>query len=162
MKTLITAALLCIGAFGQLQGANVTLKHIQVKQASDLDRIWKQYFRCRDKAYIQQLLEVVNEDQGVMIIAYEYLNREFNANLRSRQEGKQVPPNVDDLNTLVKEREKEVPGFSKRVGIVAAAIWSLDSNVGQYPQVREDVQAIIKLHPDLDHGKKIKAMLGYK
>lgn len=126
-----------------------------------MDLVWQAYFDNPNRAYIQQFLEIINQNDKVMFTSYEYLNRMHNADMLSRLQGKTVEPNLSDLISAIQESEKKEPGFSIRVSIVTAAMWSMDSNVKNHPQVKEDFLYILKSNPNLDYGKKINKMLGH-
>ena len=150
-------AILCLGSMVQpLLGH----QQIQVRNSTDLDRIWQAYFANPDQAYVQQILEIITQDEKTMFLAYEYLNRHVNASFLSNLQKKKVEPNLDDLKKTIGILEKESPGFNDRLSIVTAAMWSLDNNVRNNPQVRADFVAVLKENQHLDYGKKINKTLG--
>ena len=99
-----------------------------------------------------------------MFFTYEYLNRLFMADVFSRLQNKTVEPQIDtpqidDLMAQINEIKKKDATFFERFIMISAAMWSLDSNIKQHPQVAEDFNSVLKTNPHLDYGKKIKQIL---
>lgn len=162
MKKLISLILLSVSTLtlSQAHSENAAQTYVYVNDASDLDRLWERYFFHRDQAPIKQILEVINQDPGVMMFAFEYLNRIKIAETLSSLKGRMVEPELDDLRAAMVQYEKVMPDALNKITTVTAAMWSIDANLASYPQVCEDCQAILTSYPELDYRSKIRAILG--
>lgn len=160
MRPFITFILLSLASVGHIQCENANYRQIQVNDASDLDRLWENYFYTRDRTYLRAILETISQDPTTMIIGFEYLNRIMIANVESTLTKKVVEPDFSDIIASIGELEKTMPDILSRVSIVTAALWSMESNISQYPQVNEDFKTILQAEPHLNYRKSIQAMLG--
>lgn len=135
---------------------------LDIKNSSDLDKTWKEYFQTKNKDNLVKILQVINADTVTTFCSYEYLNRLHSAALLSKMSGEKKEANVDDLEASMAVYEKKNPGFTDKVHLATAAMWSMDDALRKNPQVKEDFQAIIQENPGLDYPKKIKLMLEHK
>lgn len=158
MKNIILALMLSLTGFVQAPGfANV--QQVIVKEVKDIDTIWNLYHTSKDKAYIQQILEVINQDDEMMFLAYEYMNRHFIAEFLSELQKKRVEPEVDDIRKIVAKMEKKEPGFSNKYNLVGIAMSSMRANL-KTEQDQANYKSLIQEHPELDYSAKINKILG--
>ena len=132
------------------------IKQIQVNEGGDLDDVWEAYFATNNKAYMQQILMILNQDQRVLYYANEYLKRQYIADYSS-QNGKVAEAQFDDLKKNLARIDKTEQGFANRVLIAITALWSMESYSNDNPQVKSEIAEIIRQNPNLNYWKKIKS-----
>jgi len=132
----------------------------QVKNCDELDYLWVSFFSTGNETYIRQILKVLNRDDELLLLAYEWINRGYIADLLSGLEGKEVPPDYADLNGIIQMKSKEKKDYLLQFLISQAAFWSLEANAKQDPTIHQLIQKIIKSKPALDYWKKINTALG--
>jgi len=135
------------------------LNHLQVKDAGDLDYLWGSYFATGNKGYIRQIVEVLNKDDEILFIAYEWINRLKLQEMLSSM-GKNMPADFSDLEKHIEMQSVKRKNYRTQVSIYLAALWSLDANAAQDPTIGQVIQGIIKNDPSLDYWKKINKTLG--
>lgn len=150
------ALILSIFAIGTSYADNNSIKRIQVNEGGDLDDVWEAYFATNNKAYIQQILMILNQDERVLYYANEYLKRQYMADYSS-QKGKVAEAQFDDLKKNLDRINQTEKGFANRVLIAIAALWSLESYSNDNQQVRREIAEMIKQNPNLDYWKKINS-----
>jgi len=134
------------------------LSHLQPKEGGDLDFFWVSFFATGDEIYIRKIVEILNRDDEILFVAYEWLNREQMAEMLSSL-GEKTSPNYSDLQKHIEMQSKKRKDYRSQVSIGVAALWSLDANARQDPTIAQIIQKIIKDDPSLDYWKKITKAL---
>lgn len=159
MKKLILCLLISLASFSNVQVFG-EVQQIVVEKGDDLDKLWGLYHSSKDKAYLQQILEVINrEDDEAVFLAYEYLNRMFIADLTSKMQKTQVKPNLEDIHQIISKKEIDKPAFKKDFILISTAMWSVNDQ-RKIKQIQDDYSSIVLEHPELDYSTKIKKILG--
>jgi hypothetical protein len=140
----------------------ITLSHMQVKQAGDLDYLWASFFATGNEIYIRQIIEILNREDDLLLLAYEWINREQVAQIQSSLEGKSTPPDYSDLKKIIEMQSSKQKDYQTQFLISLAALRSLEGFSMQDPTLSEIIQNIIENNPELDFFKKINAALGNK
>lgn len=134
---------------------------IKIESHHSIDLLWASYFSTGDKQYIRKILEYINQDEAMLILGFETLNRLMMGNAL---EAAELNDKENPLNDLKIEVQKKYPHTYKKklhqASIVASAIWSINANTRQDPEISKKVEKIIATHSKLDFGKKINKAIG--
>jgi len=131
-----------------------TLDDLQVRESGDLDYLWSSFFATGNETYIQQMIEIVNRDDELLLLAYEWINRKQLSGILSSM-GIESPPDYSDLQEHIEMRSRDEKDYPIQFSISAAAFWSLNSNSAQDPTIKEVILGIVQADPSLDFWKKI-------
>jgi len=134
------------------------LSPLEVKEGGDLDYLWSSFFATGNETYIQQIIEIVNRDDELLLLAYEWINREQVAGLLASM-GIESPPDYSDLIEHIEMRSREEKDYLIQFSISLAALWSLNSNSSQDPTIKEVILGIVQADPSLDFWKKIETAI---
>jgi len=135
------------------------IKNLPVREPGDLDLIWGSYFATGDSDYIKKIIRVINHDKMALFHGYELINREHNAAFLSELTGKRISPDKGDLNFAINVKRLWKPGYKNRVLVVKSALWSLEANCNQDPEVRRIRDEVIMNNPELDYWKRIDKII---
>ncbi len=128
--------------------------------AKNLDDLWKDYFATKNSNDLLKMIKFINNNNDFILFAsYEMVNRKV-LNDIAQAANKKPPFTFDDIfNSIDKRYPKNKNEIKAHVMTVAAAIWSMQSNQKQYPQVNQAVKKIMQQHPELDYWKRIHRFL---
>ncbi|MEI6242829.1 MAG: hypothetical protein WCP39_05425 [Chlamydiota bacterium] len=138
----------------------LALSQLQVKQAGDLDYLWASFFATGDETYILQIIKILNRDDELLFLAYEWINREQVAQIRSSLEGTTTPPDYSDLKKIIEKQSSKRKDYQTQFLISLTALKSLEDSSTQDPNVGDIIKKIIENDPSLDYFKRINAALG--
>lgn len=108
--------------------------------------------------YLEKILNYINEDDFILIAAYETLNRKYLCQVMTKlgDSSCQHKSNVSDIIASIhKKYPQNYQQMLNKVITCASALWSLESNRQQDPMVDKKITEIIQKNPRLDYWKKI-------
>lgn len=134
---------------------------------ANVDKILAQYNITKDDKYLIELLEYLNADEFMLVIAYENINRMFNCNIITQL--KKLPENekftcykksYDELKAVVEskypdDKEKMV----KKMDTATKIFFELDQNRKNNKEFNETIRKIITNHPNLNYVKTIERII---
>ena|SRR5688572_15143924 len=127
---------------------------------ANLDQLWKAYDASRDDRYLLKIIQYVNDNDFILIAAYEIVNRQYLCDISTKL-GK--PSDCLSNDDIIESIKKQYPNNSKQMihkaVVVSAALWSLESNRHQDKTIDKKIKQIFDKNPDLDYWKKINKVL---
>lgn len=134
--------------------------------ARNLDLLWSAYFASGDKEYIKNILTFINQDNFLLLVGYEIVNRNYICEVTKsmkNENGRHIsicPPKLQDLEDGVKKHypTRANEKFLQAL-IISSAIWSMDSNAKNDPLLKKNIQTILHENMLLDYWQKINEAL---
>lgn len=140
--------------------------------ARTLDQLWSAYFATGQGIYLQKMIEYINQDNYLLIVGYEIVNRQYicevlkRATPQSKEQQKTTNSicgegGLKDIYMSIKKHyPKNYKETMRRAVIISSAIWSLNANRGQDQMVALKIKKIISDRPEWDYLEKFKEALG--
>jgi hypothetical protein len=133
------------------------LNNLAVKQPLDLDLLWTSFFATGKEGYIRRIVEVLNSDDTLLLLAYHWDSR---CKMIEKCKNRKQPLLFDDLEKRLQEYQKKRKEAQVQFSIILAAYWSLEVNAKQDRTIEEILKKITKNEPSLDYWQKINKSLG--
>ncbi len=127
-----------------------------------IDSLWMAYSATGDDRYPMTILKYINNDDFLLIMGYEMLNRSsLNELTSSMGFNNNKPFDLSDLKAAIKKRyPNNSDKMFVRAVVISQAIRSYDTHRNMDPAFQTKYEAIVKKDPKLDYWKKINRAIG--
>jgi len=143
-----------------IKGTGLTPNDINTLSINDkavkLDILWSAYFATGESVYLKKLLEYTSHNPYLLLSAFKihYLCRKIQYNQSERKKCRNKV-----MKKVFEEVSKQYPNHSKKMiyklAVVYAALWSLESNRKQDPEIDQKIKQLIQTNPKLDYRQNI-------
>lgn len=130
------------------------LEKFSITDADHLDYLWSSYFATGHAVYIERILEVLQWDDEMLLLANECVEIIKLSNCPSGFE-KELSDRQSQVQRKSEKLSKEKHDFSKRLPLMASAIWSLQINEAQDLALRQIIEDIFQQKTFLNYKVKI-------